>query len=96
VLGSERGVLQWLSLIDRFGFALVRNVEPTPQVRFAPALNSPVSWKADTQGVQATQTLMERAGVIRSTIFGSFWDFTANMEFSECVYPSAWRVTPRY
>jgi trimethyllysine dioxygenase len=35
---------------------------------------------------EATQTLMERVSYIRHTIFGGFWDFTANMEHKDTAY----------
>lgn len=35
---------------------------------------------------EATQALVERVGYIRHTIFGGFWDFTANMAFKDTAY----------
>jgi len=35
---------------------------------------------------EATQALMERVAYIRHTIFGGFWDFTANMEHKDTAY----------
>jgi trimethyllysine dioxygenase len=35
---------------------------------------------------EATQALMERVTYIRHTIFGGFWDFTANMEHKDTAY----------
>ena len=35
---------------------------------------------------EATQKLMERVTYIRHTIFGGFWDFTANMEHKDTAY----------
>lgn len=35
---------------------------------------------------EATRALVERVGYIRHTIFGGFWDFTANMAFKDTAY----------
>jgi trimethyllysine dioxygenase len=35
---------------------------------------------------EATKALMERVAYIRETIFGGFWDFTANMEHKDTAY----------
>jgi trimethyllysine dioxygenase len=35
---------------------------------------------------EATKALMERVSYIRETIFGGFWDFTANMEHKDTAY----------
>ncbi|MGF1608216.1 MAG: trimethyllysine dioxygenase [Kiloniellales bacterium] len=35
---------------------------------------------------EATQALAERVGYIRQTIFGGFWDFTANLAYKDTAY----------
>jgi trimethyllysine dioxygenase len=67
---ADRGdatLLEWLELIERFGFAFVEGVPATPE---------------------ATQAVARRAAYIRETIFGGYYDFTANMEHKDTAYTS--------
>ncbi len=44
---------------------------------------------------EATQALAERVGYIRQTIFGGFWDFTADLAFKDTAYtPLAIAIGP--
>lgn len=55
VMSGEQGLLEWLELIQKYGFALVKGTPPT---------------------AEATQQLAEKITFLRSTMFGTFWDYT--------------------
>jgi len=40
----------------------------------------------------ATEKVCARAGVIKHTVFGGMWEFTANMEHNEYVRVPLWSV----
>ena len=64
---GDRVLKDWLEQIERYGFAFVEGVPPTPE---------------------ATQAVAKRAAYIRETIFGGYYDFTANMEHKDTAYTS--------
>jgi trimethyllysine dioxygenase len=65
IVGSEAGMLKWLTMVEAFGFAIASGTPATPE---------------------ATQALAEKVGYIRQTIFGGFWDFTADLKFKDTAY----------
>jgi trimethyllysine dioxygenase len=65
VMSTDQGVLDWLGLVARYGFAIVTD---TP---------------AD---VEHTEALIRRAGYVRETIFGGFWEFTADLSKADTAY----------
>ncbi len=58
---------------------LLRWLSLTEEYGFAIASGTPAT-------PEATQALAERVGYIRQTIFGGFWDFTADLAFKDTAY----------
>jgi len=58
---------------------LARWLELTAQYGFALATGAPAT-------TEATQAVIERVGYLRQTIFGGFWDFSANLAFKDTAY----------
>ena len=59
--------------------ALARWLELVEEYGFALATDAPPT-------VDATKAIAERVGYIRQTIFGGFWDFSANLAFKDTAY----------
>ena len=58
---------------------LARWLELTEEYGFALATDAPAT-------TEATQAVIERVGYLRQTIFGGFWDFSANLAFKDTAY----------
>lgn len=58
---------------------LARWLELTEEYGFALATDAPAT-------PEATRAIIERVGYLRMTIFGGFWDFSANLEFKDTAY----------
>ena len=58
---------------------LLRWLELVDTHGFAMASNAPAT-------VEATKAIAQRVGYIRETIFGGFWDFSANLAFKDTAY----------
>ena len=65
VIADDAGVRDWLSIVARWGFAIVTGTPPD---------------------AGATERLIRRIGYVRETIFGGFWEFTADLKRADLAY----------
>lgn len=65
VMRSDEGLLDWLTQVAKYGFALATGTPPT---------------------AEATEGLIRRVAYIRESIFGGFWEFTADLSKADTAY----------
>ena len=69
VMDDDAGLRDWLSIVARWGFAIVTGTPAT---------------------AEATERLIRRVGYVRETIFGGFWEFTADLKQADLAYTNVY------
>ena len=65
IMGTDEGLLTWLTQVATYGFALATGTPAT---------------------TEATEALVRRVSYVRETIFGGFWEFTADLSKADTAY----------